>query len=100
RAEGYSLYLEKGRVQLNLSKRWLDDALRVETESRVAPDHWQHVMATYDGSRVAGGIQIYIDGKPQKLRILLDDLNQDFKTGEPFRIGSLGGAEGCFTGYV
>ena len=32
--EGYGLYLKDGKLQVNLVKRWLDDALRVETEER------------------------------------------------------------------
>jgi hypothetical protein len=100
RSEGYSLFLEKGKLQLNLSKRWLDDSLRVETERSLTPNRWHHVMATYDGSRVAAGVQIYIDGKPEKLNILLDDLNQSFKVSEPLRIGSLGGPDGRFHGYI
>ena len=31
-ADGYSLQLADGKLQVNLVKRWLDDALRVETE--------------------------------------------------------------------
>ena len=100
RAEGYSLSLDQGKIQLNLVKRWLDDALRVETESAIPAGRWHYVLATYDGSRVAGGIKIYINGKPAKLRVLLDDLNQSFKTNEPFRIGSLGGIDGRFHGYI
>src|SRR5262249_31171208 len=81
---------EKGKVQLNLSKRWLDDALRVETEETLSPDRWHHVMATYDGSRWASGVRIYVDGRPQKLKVNLDELNQSFQTKEPFRNGSRG----------
>jgi hypothetical protein len=88
--EGYNLHLEKGKVQLNLSKRWLDDALRVETEEALTTDRWHHVLATYDGSRWATGVRIYVDGKPQKLKINLDDLNQSFDSKEPLRIGSRG----------
>ncbi|PYV08620.1 MAG: hypothetical protein DMG07_25300, partial [Acidobacteria bacterium] len=99
-AEGYCLYLAGGKVQLNLSKRWLDDALRVETEAKLEPECWHHVAATYDGSRVADGVRIYIDGKPAKLKVLLDDLNQTFHTEEPLRIGAVGGLEGRFTGLI
>jgi hypothetical protein len=89
-AEGYNLHLEKGKVQLNLSKRWLDDALRVETAAALAPERWHHVMATYDGSRWASGVRIYVDGEPQKLTVNLDELNQSFNTKQPLRIGSRG----------
>jgi hypothetical protein len=98
-AEGYNLHLERGKVQLNLSKRWLDDALRVETEEMLSPDRWHHVMATYDGSRWASGVRIYVDGRPQKLKVNLDELNQSFQTKEPLRIGSRG-TGGRFHGAI
>ena len=97
---GYSLLLDQGKVQLNLVVRWLDDALRIETAESLAPDQWHHVMATYDGSRVARGVSIYVDGKPAKLKVLLDELNQQFKSAEPFRIASGGGPESRFHGSI
>jgi hypothetical protein len=97
---GYGLLLDQGKVQLNLVVRWLDDALRIETAESLAPDQWHHVMATYDGSRVARGVSIYVDGKPAKLKVLLDELNQQFKSTEPFRIGSGGGPENRFQGSI
>ena len=99
-AQGYSLSLKDGKVQLALCVRWLDDAIRVESESRVSSNRWHHVMATYDGSRVASGTRIYVDGEPVKLIVLLDELNQDFKIKEPLRIGSLVGSKGRFHGYI
>ncbi len=98
-AEGYSLYLKAGKIRLDLSKRWLDDALRVETEDGLSPGR-HHVMATYDGSRVASGVKIYLDGEPVKLRVLLDGLNQTFYINEPFRIGAVGGTKGRFHGSI
>jgi hypothetical protein len=53
--EGYRVFLKDGHVQLHLTKRWLDDALRVETEEQVPPDQWRHITVVYDGSRVAAG---------------------------------------------
>ncbi|MGH6631619.1 MAG: LamG-like jellyroll fold domain-containing protein, partial [Burkholderiales bacterium] len=97
---GYSLLLDQGKVQLNFVVRWLDDALRIETAESLATDQWHHVMATYDGSRVAKGVSIYVDGKPAKLKVLLDELNQQFKSTEPFRIGSGGGPESRFEGSI
>jgi len=99
-ADGYYLVVDHGRLQVNLVKRWLDDALRVETEASLAPDAWQHVLVTYDGSRGASGVAVYIDGKPQKLKIVLDLLNQTFATKEPFRIGGGNGPEGRFHGLI
>jgi hypothetical protein len=89
-AEGYSLHLEKGKLHVALSKRWLDDAIRVETQELLVPDHWHHVMITYDGSRWASGVKVYLDGRPMKLKVNLDELNQSFNSTEPLRIGARG----------
>ncbi|HXG09872.1 MAG TPA: DUF1553 domain-containing protein [Gemmataceae bacterium] len=99
-AEGYSFRLENGRLQLNLVKRWLDDAIRVETEPVLTPERWHHVAVTYDGSRWAKGIQFYVDGRPVPQRALLDELNQDIRVKEPFRIGSGGGPGSRFQGRL
>jgi hypothetical protein len=99
-ADGYCLHLVGGRLQVNLVKRWLDDSLRVETERPLAPDGWHHVLVTYDGTRVAAGVKVYVDGRPEKLRVLLDDLNQSFQTKEPLRIGGGAGPGGRFHGAI
>ena len=88
REEGYQVHLEKGRVQVNLVKRWLDDAIRVETERAMEPGGWHHVAVTYDGSRAASGISVYVDGRPERLKVHLDFINQSFATEHPFRIGA------------
>jgi mono/diheme cytochrome c family protein len=98
--EGYQLALVGGKLQLNLVKRWLDDALRVETETELPRTGWHHVAATYDGSRVAEGVKLYVDGQPQKVTVLLDELNQSFATKEPLRIGGGGGPEMRFCGAI
>jgi hypothetical protein len=99
-ADGYSLHLVDGRLQINLIKRWLDDAIRVQTEDRLEPGRWQHILATYDGSRLASGVRVYIDGRPAKLQVLLDDLNQTFETKQPLRIGGGAGPGGRFHGAI
>lgn len=99
-SEGYRVYWKAGRVQLHLTKRWLDDALRVETEAAFPVQQWHHVAVVYDGSRLASGVKIFINGQPQKLRVLLDQLNQSFQTKQPLRIGAGGGPQDRFQGLV
>ena len=99
-ADGYYVVIENGKVQLNLIKRWLDDALRVETEAALVPEQWQHLLVTYDGSRLASGVNFYIDGKLQKQRVILDLLNQTFANKEPLRIGGGNGPDGRFHGSL
>src|SRR5262249_43649614 len=97
---GFGLYLRDGKVQVNLVQRWLDDALRVETEKPLELNRWHHVTMTYDGSRVAKGVKIYVNGESQKLTVLLDELNQPFQSKEPLRIGAGGGPENRFHGLI
>jgi hypothetical protein len=98
--EGYSLVIDHGKAQLNLVKRWLDDAIRVESSATIPPDRWSHIAVTYDGSRLAGGIQMYLDGRPIRLTVLLDELNQTYRSKEPLRIGGGGGDRGRFVGLI
>jgi hypothetical protein len=99
-ADGYSLELVNGKLQANLVKRWLDDACRVETARPLTPNQWHHVALTYDGSRVASGVKLCVDGVLAEPRVLLDELNQSFATKEPFRVGGGGGKEGRFHGRI
>lgn len=99
-SEGYRVYWKAGRVQVHLTKRWLDDALRVETEGSFPVQQWHHVAVAYDGSRLASGVKIFINGQPQKSRVLLDQLNQSFQTKQPLRIGAGGGPQDRFQGLV
>ena len=98
--EGYSAVLDRGKIQVNLVKRWLDDAIRVETAAVVPAEKWTHVAVTYDGSRGAAGVKVYVDGKLAPIKVLLDELNQTFQTDEPLRIGAGGGAESRFVGAI
>ena len=85
---GYNLHLQDGKLQVNLVERWLDDAIRVETVAPIAQDRWSHVLATYDGSRLASGVKVYVDGVSVPLKVLVDELNQNFHSKEPLRIGA------------
>ncbi len=98
--DGYALVLENGRIQLNLVKRWLDDALRVETTAVIPAEEWHHVAVTYDGSRLASGIRFYLNGQLVPHRAHLDFLNQTFASKEPLRIGGGNGPNGRFHGLI
>lgn len=99
-SDGYRVQWKDRRIQVHLTKRWLDDALRVETEATIAPNEWHHVAVVYDGSRLASGVKIFVDGQEQKLRVLLDQLNQTFLTKNPLRIGAGGGPTNRFRGQM
>jgi len=100
RGEGYSVQLVNGKLQVHLTKRWLDDALRIATQRLLELGRWYHVVVTYDGSRLAAGTKIYVDGEEAGTDVLLDELNQSFQTKEPLRLGTGGGPDSRFHGLV
>src|SRR6266566_5927895 len=89
--QGHGLYLIDGKLRLHIIYRWTDLGLRLETVNPVRLREWQHVLVTYDGKRKASGVQIYIDGRPQQLNVLFDQLVWPLNTKLPFRIGAGGG---------
>ena len=86
---GYYLQLRDGLLQVNLINRWLDDAIRLESGTPLPRNEWCHVTMTYDGSRVARGVSVYINGQPFDMNVTLDRINQTFALPlETLRIGS------------
>jgi len=86
---GYNLHVtDTGTLQVNFVKRWLDDALRVETKTPLPVGRWTHVLMTYDGTRTADAIRVYVDAEPVPLQVNLDGINQTFASTEPVRIGA------------
>ncbi len=91
-SQGHGLYLMNGKVRLHVTQRFTDLGLRVETVSAVKTGQWQHVLATYDGKRLASGVRIYIDGVAQETKILFDQNNEPFhKKNTNIRVGEGGG---------
>ena len=98
--KGYGIYLVDGKVQFNLVTRWLDDSTRVETAEPLALNRWHHVSAVYDGSRLAKGAVVYLNGKPAEMTVVVDTLNQAFGVNEPLRIGAVAGPGARFRGLM
>ncbi len=85
---GHALLLVKGKLRLHVVFRWTDIGMRLETEDALPLNEWQHVAVTYDGSRYAKGVQVYVNGKPQRVKILFDELNWPMNFKHPLRIGA------------
>jgi hypothetical protein len=96
---GHALYLLDGKLRLHIHRRFTDLGIRVETTAAIPLNQRHHVLVTYDGDRKAAGVHMYIDGRPQPLKILFDQNNEPIhhpKT--PLRIGAGGGLH--FTGEI
>ncbi|MCO6458196.1 MAG: DUF1553 domain-containing protein [Pirellulaceae bacterium] len=99
RAKGLSIDVRGGRLLVQFGPRWLDDAVRVETEPIVQPGTWQHVAVVYDGTQMARGLRIYLDGRLQKARVLLDIFTGTFPIKYPLQVGARG-EENLLTGEL
>jgi len=84
---GWELYQEKGRFVVNLVAapeaeaiagakpvRKAPTGISVKTTDTFPRNQWLHVFFTYDGSRKAKGIKIYVDGAPVKTDLAMDTL--------------------------
>jgi hypothetical protein len=88
---GWGIGLHDGKLRAYFNARWLDDALHVESRKPLELNRTQLIAVTYDSSREARGIRFYVDGKEVETNAILDELNQDFRSKEPVRIGGGGG---------
>jgi mono/diheme cytochrome c family protein len=85
---GWQLISNKGKLKFVLAHKSPDEAIEVETPDRVlAVGQWNHLIATYDGSGSAAGVNLYVDGVPQYLAVLKDGLKETASTTAPLEFG-------------
>jgi len=84
---GFDLHLAGGKIQIHLIHHWPDNALKVVSTEKLAPDKWQHVLITYDGSSKAAGIKIYVDGVLCQQEVERDQLTESIRTNVPLYLG-------------
>lgn len=65
RARGFELRIIEGKLQARWTRVWPQQAITTTSEKRVIiPDRWTHLAVTYDGSRHAAGLKLYLNGHP------------------------------------
>jgi len=85
---GYDVILEGAKVCSHFVHHWPDKAFKVATKEPLSLNAWHHVAVTYDGSRRATGVKIYVDGKPREFDVTTNNsLDGTLKTDKPFHIG-------------
>jgi hypothetical protein len=98
---GHGLNLFEGYVQYNYVSKWLDEGIRLQSKKRVPLNEWHHIALTYDGSRYAEGVKLYVDGQLWEWEVQLDDLNNPRPLGrQPVKIGAGGGPQNRFKGSI
>jgi hypothetical protein len=84
---GFELIWQKGQLHVNLVDRWVVSAIEVSTKEAVKRADWSHVVVTYDGSRRARGVRVFVDGREMPLSVGRDSLRGSITNREPLRIG-------------
>jgi len=78
---GYDLMLrEDGRLSASLNHTWPANAIEVHTTDKIPVDEWAHLVMTYDGSSMAEGLGIYLNGKPMQHQVITDHLKRSILT--------------------
>jgi len=80
---GAELTLTEGRLRFALVRFWPGNALAVRTAAALPARRWVHVGLTYDGSGSAGGVALYLDGRPAAVEVVRDCLTKDVQAPGP-----------------
>ena len=83
---GWDLWLENGRPGAHIIHKWPEDALKVVANATLKAGEWNHLLLTYDGSRQAGGVKIYVNGKPQPTSVQANGLKGTVRTTVPLKV--------------
>ena len=84
---GWDLWTEGRRVGTHIIHKWPENAVKVVTSEPLPADEWVHVAVTYDGSRKAGGVKVYVNGVAKPLSVTADSLTETTRTEVPLKIG-------------
>ena len=84
---GFDLWLGGNKLSAHIISKWPQNALKVTTKNTFPRKTWFHVMVTYDGSRKASGLKIYLNGKSVPLEINHDTLTGNISNKTPLSIG-------------
>ena len=84
---GFEVIWQKGRLQINLVQRWSVNGIEIVTDEPMSGKKWHHLLLSYDGTRKAKGLGVYIDGLPAPVTVQRDTLTGSIANHEPLRIG-------------
>ncbi|MBI85096.1 MAG: hypothetical protein CMJ81_18025 [Planctomycetaceae bacterium] len=88
RATGFTWKLVDNHLHVKFGPRWLDDAIIFQTQDPLPVGQWSHLALLHDGSQLARGFQLYVNGELQELDVLLDLFTGSFTTAPTLKFGS------------
>ena len=90
---GLSLVLDNGLPVVSLIHFWPGNAIQIVGKQPIPVNEWTHLTITYDGSSLASGLQIYINGTPAQRTVVRDKLTRDIKHRPEWGDSNSGGVE-------
>lgn len=84
--QGYQVMLKDGHLCWELIHYWPGSAAAIRTASPFPLNRWVQVAVTYDGSSLASGLHIYLDGQLGPTEIVRDHLDGP-ATARTFQVG-------------
>ncbi len=92
--------MQQRRIGMHIISAWPEQGMKAVSKAQVPTNEWVHVTVTYDGSRKASGIQIFINGAVQEKNVENDKFDgSTIRTEVPWKIGSRSVSE-PFTGSI
>ncbi|MBC7817101.1 MAG: DUF1553 domain-containing protein [Planctomycetaceae bacterium] len=85
---GYDVILEGAKVASHFVHIWPNKAFKIVSKEPLTLNEWHHIAVTYDGSRRATGVKMFVDGQPREFDVTTNNsLDGTLKTDKPFHIG-------------
>jgi hypothetical protein len=84
---GFDLIIEQGRPAIHLIHHWPDNFIKKITKKPLSLNSWHHVLVSYDGSSLAAGVLIYVDGQAMGMDVVGDKLGGTITTQKPVHLG-------------
>jgi hypothetical protein len=75
-------------------------SLAVDSTNTVADNAWHHIVATYDGSELASGVTVYIDGSAETPVVIADALAGSIVVTVPFKLADREKDDQPYTGLL
>ena len=92
--------MQQRRIGMHIISAWPEQGMKAVSKAQVPTNEWVHVTVTYDGSRKASGIQIFINGAVQEKNVENDKLDgSTIRTETSWKIGARSVSE-PFTGAI
>ncbi len=89
-SRGWQLRINQRKLAFTLTHAGTRNAATVETNEKVLIEgRWNHIVATYSGTATAAGMKLYVDGRPQELKIVQDKLDGTVHTSAPLTFGRI-----------